>query len=211
MIISHSKQKCFWKITRTGSTNIEVVLRLTAGLDLSQDVVAATDFFPSSANIVGLPVSPSGVSSNRRAHMTPQTAIDNGLLTQAQYDTYDHYCMVRDPIDRFISSYHLAIPRYDFNIKVILEETIKPNTTMAMWRKQSEYLTLGNVTTLPFSDYANSANTIFTAFGAPIPDQLPNISRSHLRYETFTKEEVLVVGQRAMIETYYADDMLLNF
>jgi len=211
MIISHKKQRCFWKIPRTGSTNIEVILRLTAGLDLSQDVVAeTTHFFQASANLDSVPASPAGAPGTHRSHMTPQTALDLGLLTPAMLNAYQHFCIVRDPIDRFISMYHLALPNYEWDVTKIIAENIAPTPGYATWRRQSDYLTVGNITTLPFSDYVNSANTIFAAFGAPIPDQLPNISRSHWRFEDVTKQQATAANIQE-ISAYYADDMLLNF
>lgn len=210
MIISHKKQRCFWKIPRTGSSNIEMVLRLTAGLDLSQDIVAETHFFPASANFDSMPDATDGTAGTRRAHITPQTALDNGFLTPSQFNVYQHYCIVRDPIDKFISSYHLCLPRYEWDVTKILAETVVPNPESAVWRRQSEYLTVGNITTLPFSDYVNSANTIFAAFGAPIPAQLPKVTRSHIRFETIIKETATAANIQE-IEAYYADDMLLNF
>ena len=210
MIISHSRRICFWKIPRTGSSNIEMVLRLRSNLDLTKDVVAETHFYPASANMDSVPDQADGTPGVRRAHITPQMALDLGLLTQAQFDLYDHYCMVRNPVDRFISTYHLTIPRYAFDITKIIAETIVPNTHSAVWRKQVEYLTTGNITALPFSDYANSANAIFDAFRCPRPDQLPNVSRSHMRYDTFVKESA-TDAQRQEIEAYYHEDMLLDF
>jgi hypothetical protein len=210
MIISHKKQRCFWKIPRTGSSNIEMVLRLTAGLDLSQDIVAETHFYPASANFDSMPDAPSGTAGTRRAHITPQTALDNGLLTPSEFNVYTHYCMVRNPIDRFISTYHLTMPKYEWDITKIIAEVIVPNPENAVWRKQSEYLTTGNIIALPFSDYVNSANTIFAAFGAPIPDQLPNVSRSHIRYESFIKQTATAANIQE-ISAYYADDMVLDY
>jgi hypothetical protein len=209
MIISHSKQVNFWKIPRTGSSNIEMLLRLLSGLDLSQDVLADTHFFPASANFDAMPDHANGTPGRRRAHITPQTAIDNGFLTLAQYNSYQNFCMVRDPVDRFISSYHLAIPRYDFDPQEIIDTLIVPNADQAVWRPQSAWLTLGNITTLPFSDYVNSLGTILAAFGATVPDQLPNVSRAHIRYETFIKQ-IATGPQRQAIETYYAADMGLS-
>ena len=210
MIISHKKQRCFWKIPRTGSSNIEMVLRLTAGLDLSQDVVAETHFYPESANFDSMPDAAVGTPGTRRAHITPQMALDNGFLTPAMLNAYQHFCIIRDPIDKFISSYHLCLPSYEWDVTKILADIVVPNPESAVWRRQSDYLTVGNITALPFSDYVNSANTIFTAFGAPIPDHLPKVTRAHIRFEDIIKETATAANIQE-IEAYYADDMLLSF
>lgn len=211
MIISHSKQKTFWKIPRTGSSNVEMVLRLTAGLDVAQDVIAETHFFPSAYNFDTMPPRPDGLPGRRRAHITPQTAIDQGFITLAQYNTYENFCIVRDPVDKFISLHSLAFPKRQFNTNIqnIFDELVIPNPTDAIFRPQTAWLTLGNMTTLPFSDYANSVNTILTAFGAPIPDTLPQVRRMNESVENFNRA-IATSADRAVIETYYADDMGLN-
>jgi len=187
-----------------------MILRLTSKLDLTRDVVAWSHFYPESANMDGVPDSPAGTPSDKRAHMTPQTAIDLGLLTQAQFDLYDNYCIVRDPVDRFISTYHLAIPKYKFDITKIVAETIVANPGNSVWRKQVEYLTQNNIIALPYSDYENSVNTILAGFKCPIPDQLPKVTRSHLRSEIIIKETA-TAAQRQEIEAHYHEDMLLDF
>lgn len=210
MIISHSKQVNFWHIPRTGGSNVEMLLRLLAGLDPAQDVAAETYFYPVHMNYGSMPDNPiSGALGPTRTHITPQTAIDAGVLTLAQYNTYQNYCIVRNPVDRFISMYHLAIPRYPFLPQVLFSTVVAESGDRATWRAQSEYLTLGNMTTLPFSDYVGSVNTILTAFGAAVPTQLPRVARNHLRFEAFIKQNV-TAGQQATIEAYYAADMGLT-
>lgn len=211
MIISHSKGVCFWKIPRTGSSNVEMILRLTAGLDYAQDVVARTNFYDVSHNFSTMPDSADGVPGDRRAHITPQTAIDNGFLTLAQYNAYQHYCIVRDPVDRFISTIHLAhaSAASAFNVGELIA-FMQQHMDQAHYRPQSEYLTLGNINALPFSDYVNSVGTILTAFGAPIPaGGLPRISRSHWRYEEFVRQ-LPDAAQEAQIRAFWSADSGLS-
>ncbi len=209
MIISHSKQVCFWKISRTGSTTIEMLIRLMGGLDITQDVIAETHFFPASHNFP-MPDGVDGTRGARRAHITPQTAIDNGFITQVQYDAYENYCMVRDPVDRFISTHALAFPKVRFTPTDIWADIQGKDPTAAIFRTQSEYLARGNITGLPFSDYENSVRTILTAFGAPQPDTLPWITRQNPSLENFNKA-LATVQDRSDIESFYPDDKLLSF
>lgn len=210
MIISHRNKVCFWNIPRTGGSNIEMVVRLSDRLDLSRDVIAETHFYPMSVNLGTMPSTASGVPGTHRTYITPQTAVDNALLSQYQYDLYTHYCIVRDPVERFISSYHLALRKHEFNITKIVAEQIVAHPEIARWRKQVDYLSLGNVVALPYSDYVNSANTIFAAFQCKIPDQMPRVTRSHVTYDTFVRETV-DPAQRQEIEAHYHEDMLLDF
>ena len=64
-------------------------------LDLTQDVVTTCQWFPAAHN----------VSEQVSGHVLPQEAIDLGVLTQEQYDEYQHFTIVRNPIDRWISAY----------------------------------------------------------------------------------------------------------
>lgn len=209
MIISHSKQVNFWKIPRTGSSNVEMVLRLIGGLDTSQDVIAETHFFPQSYNFSSMPAR-GNVPGPRRAHITPATAIAEGFLTQAQYDSYENYCMVRDPVDKFISLHSLAFPREKFEPNNIWANIRSQDPSSAIFRPQSDYLSLGNITALPFSDYENSVRTIITAFGVPQPDAIPKVTRENPGAVERGKA-IATAPQRAEIEALYPDDMLLNF
>lgn len=210
MIISHSKQVNFWKIPRTGSSNVEMILRLTAGLDASQDVMGRTNFYDVAHNFDTMPDAADGTPGNRRAHITPQTAIDNGFLTLAQYNSYQNFCIVRDPVDRFVSTIHLAMPGQaePFDVPDLIA-FMQANMSHAAFRTQSDYLTLGNITTLPFSDYVNSVGTILTAFGAPIPDGLPNVTRSHPLYEDFIRS-LPTPADRGLIQAFWSADAALN-
>jgi hypothetical protein len=188
-----------------------MILRLTAGLDYSQDVVARTNFYDHSHNFSTMPDTADGVPGDRRAHITPQTAIDNGFLTLAQYNAYDHYCIVRDPVDRFISTIHLALPGQaeGFNVGDLVQ-FMQQHMSEAHYRPQVEWLTLGNINALPFSDYENSVNTILTAFGAPIPaGGLPRVSRSHWRFLDIVKQ-IPDQAQRGLIRAFWSADSGLS-
>ncbi len=212
MIISHSKQICFWKIPRTGSTTVELLLRLLAGLDFSQDVIAKGYFFPAGYNFGMMPDSPSGVPGERRTHITPQEAIDNNVMTLAQYNSYQNFVMIRDPVEKFISAYQFGMPGRTFDPAGIITDTIIPNpqSHFGLWKKQVEWLTLGNITALPFSDYQNSLTTVVTAFGGTMPTDIPNVSRRHLRFEEIVRQ-IATPAHRASIRAHYSEDEALNF
>lgn len=216
MIISHSKQINFWKIPRTGSTSIELLLRLLAGLDYTQDIVMSGHFFPDQHhNVPGTvpDATPSGRPGFTRTHLTPTEAISFGCLTQAQYDSYQNFCMVRDPLDKLISAHQLGFHKETFNVADLIRDRITGNTHFAIFKPQVEWLAEGNITPLPFSDYVNSVTTILTAFGAPIPTDIPNVTRRHPHHEDFVRS-IATPADRAAIQnptSPYHDDSQLSF
>lgn len=213
MIISHSKQCCFFKIPRTGSTSIEALLRLTAGLDYTQDIVMAGHFFPDQHHNVPAAVTPSldGSPGHMRTHMTPTMAIGFGCLTQAQYNSYQNFCIVRDPVGRMVSAHALGFHSADWDVPAILRDRAVPNMQFALFKPQVEWLTEGNITPLRFSDYENSVNTILTAFGAPIPEDMPNITRRHPAWEQSRMQMATASStDRTDIERVYSSDAALN-
>lgn len=212
MIISHSKQVNFWKIPRTGSTTVELLLRLLAGLDWSQDVCASGHFFQDKPNNMPgtIPPAINGNPGWTRTHLTPDEAIQFGVLTRGQYMSYDNYCIVRDPLEKLISAHSLGFRRVNFNARQIIADRIEGKTHFSIFKPQSEWLTEGNITALPFSDYENSLSTIMAAFGAPMPHDIPNVSRRHPDYETFTRS-LASADDRLAVEQFYAADAALNY
>ena len=211
MIISHSKKLCFWKIPRTGSTTIELLFRLFADLDFNQDIIAKGHFFPQSYNFDMMPDSPTGVAGERRTHITPQEAIDNNVLTLAQYNSYQNFIMVRDPVLKFVSAYNFATRHRDFDAARLIADTVIPaESHQGLFKKQVEWLTLGNITMLPFSDYVNSLTTVMTAFGATMPTDIPSITRRHPHVEEEIAARATPADETA-IRAYYSEDNALNF
>lgn len=159
MIISHSRKFCYWKIARTGSNTAELCIRMSKILDLSQDIVTSCHFFPSSHNVM----------ERQSGHTTPQAAIESGYLTREQYDEYDHYTIVRHPIDRWVSAYAFRC-RMHMRDKLTPMEFYDNFKEDNVTKKQSEYLTLGGVQTFPFSDYENSIRSIVRLCGGVLED-----------------------------------------
>jgi hypothetical protein len=213
MIISHSKQVCFWKIPRTGSTSIEVVIRLAAGLDYSQDLVMEGHFFPGQHHNIPLsvPNAISGQPGHTRTHLTPRRAILLGLITQAQYDSYQNFCIVRNPVARLVSAHALGFSSADWDVEAILRDRVAGSLDFALFKPQVRWLTEGNITPLPFSDYDNSARTVLTAFGLPAVTDVPKITRRHPHWEQNAMQLANASpNDRARINTVYADDAALN-
>jgi hypothetical protein len=194
---------------------VELLLRLTAGLDYSQDVICSGHFFPNQHHNVPPGVGPatSGRPGWTRTHMTPTEAIAEGVLTLAQYNSYQNFVMVRDPLDRMISAHSLGFRRDTFDVAAIIRDRVIGQTHFSIFKPQVEWLTEGNMNIMPFSDYVNSVTTILTAFGAPIPVDLPNITRRHPEHETFTRSIATPADRTAIGApgSPYEQDAQLNY
>lgn len=215
MIISHSRQVNFWKIPRTGSTTVEAMIRILGVLDYAQDITAEGSFFPGKSSNIPPTVPPSinGNPGPTRTHLTPTEAIQFGCLTQAQYDSYQNFVMVRDPVGRLLSAHTLGFP-YDTlrgRMTDFIADRVNGYQDFSVFKPQVEWLAEGNITALPFSDYENSVTTILAAFGIdPIPGELPNISRRHPRHEEFQFDSLLP-QDIAAVRAWWAADEALNY
>lgn len=208
MIISHRHKVCFWKIPRTGSNTVEMLIRLLARLPERMDVIAGSNFYRSSQNMDGVPDAPP-IPGARRSHMTPETAIALGLLTQQQYDTYQNFCIIRDPLDRLISTHALVFPQDKFDANQLIGSRLRPNAAGAMYRAQTEYTKLGNMTALPFSQFGKSCRAILRAFKAKPPNKLPRITHRRAGWEKFVKG-IATPADEAALRAFYKDDYTLH-
>ncbi len=204
MIISHSKKFCYWKIARTGSNTAELCVRMSGALDLSQDVVTSCHFFPASHNF------PNDITHS--GHTTPVRAIEIGALTREQYDEYDHYTIIRNPLERWVSA-------YTFHCKEHIQEKITPADFFANCKskqvmiRQGVYLELGNVQTFPFSDYEQSVKKMIALMGGVVLDDIPRVH--HMTREKWTRRANRALDVEANLKTdllnWYGDDLLLSY
>lgn len=103
MIISHSKKFIFFRVTKSGSTTAEVLLRLCGAFDLDEDLFCGTNEWElPSVNVPDFP-DVHGLRIGR--HSTPQTLIDLGIMTLKQLREYDCYAYLRPVESRFVSAY----------------------------------------------------------------------------------------------------------
>jgi hypothetical protein len=215
MIICHSRQVNFWKIPRTGSTTVEALIRILGVLDYSQDVTAEGTFFPGRSNNVPPTVPPSinGSPGPTRTHLTPTEAIQYGVLTQQQYDTYQNFCMVRNPVERLLSAHTLGFNDVLLRGRMndFIADHVNGNMQFSVFKKQVEWLAEGNITALPFSDYETSVRTILAAFGVdPLPGEIPSITRRHPRHDLATRQSLLPADEDA-VRLWWPEDEALNY
>ncbi len=195
MIISHSQKFCYWKIARTGSNTAELCIRMSDMLDLSQDLVTSCHFFPAAHNVEEL----------ESGHTTPTDAISKGYLTPEQYDAYDHYTIVREPMERWVSAYSWQC-REKLVVTVTPQEFFDGYKDDLVCRKQSDYID-NRMVTFPFSDYENSVRQIVPGL-IDIP-RIVHKTRGLWRRMAQSHIETTSLGDE--LREYYRDDFKLGF
>jgi hypothetical protein len=191
------------------------MVRILGVLDYAQDITAEGTFFPGKSNNVPPAVPPSinGSPGPTRTHLTPTEAIQFGLLSQAQYDSYQNFAIVRDPVERLISAHTLGFATETLRGRMndFIADRVNGNHEFAVFKPQVRWLDEGNITALPFSDYENSLLTILAAFGIdPPPGEIPSITRRHPHHEQFTRTTLLPADEAA-VRAWWADDEALNY
>lgn len=174
-------------------------------LDLSRDVVTSCYFFPAEHNV------PPG-TPNHSGHTLPEQAIAMGALTKRQYDEYDHYTIIRNPIDRWISA-------YAFRCRMHMDEKITPQDFFLrvkddnVVKRQSDYLTLGRVQTFRFSEYEKSIKTIVAAVGGHLEDvpKLEHKTRQGWTRRARHELDLSDVALREKLLARYSDDIALEY
>jgi hypothetical protein len=84
VLVSHEKGFAFFRVPKTGSTTAYRMLA-KCGIDWDYDSGPATP------------------PNSDWPHWTPAEAVANGVLTQAQVDSYQLYAFFRNPVERFAS------------------------------------------------------------------------------------------------------------
>lgn len=177
MIVYHSKKTVFWRNPKTGSTSMEVALRYS--LPPTTDDVAT----PLPAFKIG-GINFSNQLDPKEGHLTPNS--ENDPLTQDQLEKYDHYCFIRNPIERFISGYrHLNASKivngidpkdvHRFAEFLDLLEEREP-----IFRHQHKYFDAVDMKPLIFDYWKEEMDEIILKLdGKPVP-QYPNLRKINL-------------------------------
>ncbi len=168
-------------------------------LDLEQDLVTACHFFPASHNVVQ--------QEEMAGHTTPNEAIALGYITPEQYEKYDHYAIVREPLERWISAYAYKCRMHIEEKMTPLEYFIKTDDDLVS-RRQSDYITKDTIV-FPFSDYENSIREIVTRIGGTLYDvpKIEHKTRGLWRRAAERAIECTELGD--MLREYYHDDFSL--
>lgn len=192
MILSHSKKFIFFRVTKTGSTTAEVMLRLSSAFDLEQDMLTGTREW----------VLPTVNRLDKRhpdpefnwAHATPQDLIDLGVVTMAQLREYDCYAYLRPIGSRFVSGYMHCMRtgkwgpygRYGFQPKQFMARWREEHSKYSAWeligREQKKWFFAEGeqvVTPLDFANYQTELKGVLKELGGNQFDEIPVLNRSH--------------------------------
>lgn len=209
MIISHRLKVAFFRVPKTGSTTMELILRMTGQFEDGM----ATNMGRYSVGSVGeLP----NLEDNYLTHMTPSQAVQHGLLTEAQVREYTCYAALRDPYSRAISGYA--------HIHANVIPLINPESFAASVKKNADYGLLqkpqvdyfyhdGEMVATPvnFGDFKNAINAIVNDVGGmPFP-VLPNFNKSRGKERDDNRENYIDNNPEVkdILKTRLADDIAL--
>jgi len=155
MILSHSKKFIFFRVAKTGSTTAEVLLRLSAKWDHTQDVLIGTKEWElpgiNSLRKAGYGSTESSEIEINWAHITPQQLIDYGVLTLEQLKEYNCYAFLRPIEGRFISGYLHCLRRQKWGR--IDSMGLQPDQFIKRWREQRELFSAEEIIGRPQIDW----------------------------------------------------------
>jgi hypothetical protein len=195
MIISHSKKFIFFRVSKTGSTTAECMLRLCGAFDLEQDVFCQTgEWELEELNLPETPGREGRPCSTGWAHGTPQQLIDWGVMTLEQLREYDCYAFLRPIESRFVSGYLHNMRtgrwgtdgRYGFQPRQFMERwraryvNFDPRAVIGI--PQTNWYFVGDeqiVQPLDFRNYQAELRKVIDIVGGYQYPEIPRINRAH--------------------------------
>lgn len=225
MIISHDKQFAFFRNPKTGSTTAAFLLRLSGAFtsaDFCAPINGMTETLPESAKSSLRAMIAAGgrvtgdldqAVTGYSAHLTPQQAIDHGLITLEQLRAYDCYAFLREPMDRAISCYahsfgRIAPPEH---FKTVLDHVEARGDRGVLWRDQSDYFMVDGeqvVTSLPYEDFEAGIRLMLTRVGGFQFPEIPSMNKSMGR-RLFTKQSYMTEPVLSALSPMVSRDVAL--
>lgn len=211
MIISHSKQFAFFRNPKSGSTTASFVLRMGTNFAPGDHLAAMPGFGFGNRMKQGDPI-------NDGLHMTPQDAIDAGLITKQQIIDYKSYAFVRDPYVRAISALIYANGRHfdPSQVNVVIdfhEQTVDLRTRMKLLMSQQKpYFHVGGdlvVTPLKMGpQYVPNVRQMVTDVGGVQMPNIPRLNDMGTRVRSaYQASEWFTPRFNTFVESMFADDI----
>lgn len=184
MIISHSKQFCFFRVPRTSSTASEILLRMCVQWDAGDILATVRNPRLPEQNLPAYINHPDYIYG---AHLTPTQAVAEGMITEQQLNDYDCYSMLRDPFKRHLSAFYTAIaaPVDPSDYKRVIKDFGNDeygilNAPQENWFKHNNVQV---VTPLDQADFQAEMTALITTLGGFVPSAFPEFNRSRAKPE----------------------------
>ena len=187
MIISHRLKFAFFRVPKTGSTTMELLLRMTGAFD-DRDIASPVIRYAVPGLGVGADRIPEPSPAAGRyvaaPHVTPQECIDRGYITIEQLREYSCYAALRDPFDRAVSVFVHAHGRVPEMTKAMFDRTIREGKDYKLLEKpQADYFHVDGEEVLAPVDFGNFVSAL-NGLLASVPGNtiafpiIPNFNRS---------------------------------
>lgn len=220
MIISHKKRIAYFRVPKTGSTTVSLMLRMCGGIR-EDDIASSTPMghFPS-LNCIAPTAGKIDDDDAVGQHITPQQAFDKGLLTMDQLREFRCIVFLRDPYERYISGImHSAGRHVELkHIHLAMNNTLPSADRGALKNKgllaipqANYYYVNGEIIAEPFAfgDYVNSTKRLIRLFGGIDFPVIPRMNAHQAWKDKWTVEEMWLDEHRARFEATYFEDLRL--
>lgn len=226
MIISHVKKFAYFRTPKTGSTTQEFMLRISGAFNDESDVLTNTPVgqlghqnLPNYRNEDGKLNNP---WLEYNAHITPQVALEQGLMTMDQFREYDCYAFMREPRKRHLSGIVHALGRHvaPEDVHRVLNTTLAemdghPNQKRLLGLltiPQSEYFYVNGellIQPLKFSDFQNELRKIIKRVDGIDFPVIPRMNARSAWRDNFTEEQFWTPEYIERFEYSYREDIRL--
>lgn len=220
MIISHRRKLAYFRVPKTGSTTVSLMLRMCGGIG-EDDIASSTPVgqFPTlncKAPIPGM-IDGNGTVGQ---HTTPQRALDKGLITMGQLREYRCIVFLRDPYERYLSGIMHSAGRHAQlkHIHLAINNTLPSAAGGAYKNKgllaipQADYYYVnGEIISEPFDfrDYVISTKRLIKLFGGIDFPIIPRMN-AHQAWKTkWTVDEMWLDEHLKRFEATYEEDLRL--
>lgn len=239
MIISHRHKFAFFRVPKTGSSTAMIMLRIcgvfndedyatpVAGLPNTLPEAVVEKHRTNTRNLIlqqrqqkanGAPVAEDEESlnlyvdasmSSYLAHLTPQQALDDNLITMEQLREYRCYAYLRDPLDRQVSAYAHMLGSWA--LPEMFKQSVKDGKINfgLLNRPQADYFYVDGeqvVEPLNFKDYANELRRMISLVGGYHFERIPKLNNSAGRPKDTTLEDYYTPALKRKIREHFAVD-----
>lgn len=220
MIISHRLKFAYFRTPKTGSTTQEFMLRMCGAFDEEQDIM--TEYTVGRFPETNIKCTGNKLIENG-PHLTPQAALELGLMTMDQFREYDCYAFMREPKKRHVSACAHGMGRNAMPPEItryveadIYESILHPHARKRLGLltiPQSEYFYVNGEIVVEALDTAHLERDLRRMIKRVGGVHLPVIPRMNVRSQIrYSEEQRRSVWKDVEIERFeeaYAEDIRL--